>query len=192
MCSVVCLSIFECKQPASVVYKVWVKCHFLFKNGTSRPSGTVNCGGTAGRSSERRFWLTWETQTVYVCGVYHWKSMKVQGVRSWTALYFVVRGHPVSLESFIFGRVTQCLWTKNEGPGTDDPFYSRLLSGPVWILIGKSYLHVFVFSFQEAFKNQNVVGFLGQSKVHLLSVCLIRAILPRTWVDKGTSVFGKL
>ena len=99
MCSVVCLSIFECKQPASVVYNVWVKCHFLFKNGTSRPSGTVNCGGTAGRSSERRFWLTWETQTVYVCGVYHWKSMNVQGVRSWTALYFVVRGHPVSLWS---------------------------------------------------------------------------------------------
>lgn len=90
------------------------------------------------------------------------------------------RSSCLSLESFIFGRVTECLWTKNEGPGTDDPFYSRLLLGPVWILIGKSYLHVFVFSFQEAFKNQNVVGFLGQSKVHLLSVCLIRAILPRT------------
>ena len=114
----------------------------------------------------------WETQTVCVCGVYHWKSMKVQRVKSWTALYFVVRGHPVSLESFIFGRVTQCLWTKNEGPGTDDPFYSRLLLwGLVLILLGKSYLHFFVFSFQEAFKNQNVVGFLGQSQVRLLSVC---------------------
>lgn len=31
------------------------------------------------------------------------------------------------LKSFIFGQVTQCLWTKNEGPGADDPFYSRLL-----------------------------------------------------------------
>ena len=128
----------------------------------------------------------WETQTVCVCGVYHWKSMKVQRVKSWTALYFVVRGHPVSLESFIFGRVTQCLWTKNEGPGTDDPFYSRLLLwGLVLILLGKSYLHFFVFSFQEAFKNQNVVGFLGQSQVRLLSVCLICGIWPRTWVDKG-------
>ena len=127
MCSVIRLSVFECKQPASVVYKVWAQCHFLFKNGTSGPSGTVNCGGTAWRSSERRCWLMWETQTECVCGVYHWKSMKVQGVRSWTALYFVVRGQTVSLESFIFGRVTQCLWTKNEGPGTDDPFYSRLL-----------------------------------------------------------------
>ena len=64
--------------------------------------------------------------------------------------------------------------------------------GPIWILLGKSYLHFFVFSFQEAFKNQNVVGFLGQSKVHLLLVCLICGIWPRTWVDKGTSVFGKL
>lgn len=103
------------------------------------------------------------------------------------------RSSCLSLKSFIFGQVTHCLWTKNEGPGADDPFYSRLLLwGPVWILLGKSYLHFFVFSFQEAFKNQNVVGFLGQSKVHLLLVCLICGILSRTWVDEWISVFGKL
>lgn len=100
MLSLVGLSIFECEQPVCVLYKVWAKRSFLFKNGTNRPGGTVSCGGsTPWSGSERHHWLTWESQTVCECGVYHWKSMKVQGVKSWIAPYFVVRGHRVSLQS---------------------------------------------------------------------------------------------
>lgn len=48
-------------------------------------SGTLGCCGKA------KLYVWW--------GVYHWKTMKIQGVDSWTALYFVVQGHCVSLRS---------------------------------------------------------------------------------------------
>ena len=179
MRSLVGLSIFECEQPVCVLYKVWAKRSFLFKNGISRPGGAVSRGGsTPWSGSERCHWLTWESQPVCVCGVYHWKSMKVQGVKSWIAPYFVVRGHHVSLQSpFIFGRVTQCLWAENERPELVTLFIPGFCEDPAWMFLGKSDLHFFVFSFQETFKNQNDNGFLSRNKVHLESVCLLLGIL---------------
>lgn len=100
-------SVFGCLQPVSVFYKMWAKCNFIFKNCTNGPSGTLNCWGNSPVRALSGI-TGWRGKAkLYVWGgVYHWKSMKVQGTESWTALYFVVQGHCVSPEVFY-------LWTSH-------------------------------------------------------------------------------
>lgn len=116
------------------------------------------------KSSERHHWLTWESQIVCVWGVCHGKSKKVQGVKSWTALYFVVRDHLVSLPSPLSkGKSHSVSGLKMKGLERMTLSIPGFCEDPAWRLLGRSSSYFPVFLFQETFKSQNETGFLKQS-----------------------------
>lgn len=153
---------------------MWAKCNFIFKNCTNRPSGTVNSGGsTPQKSSEWHIGWHGKAKLYVWWGVYHWKSMKVQGVESWTALYFVVQGRCVSLEVFLSsGKSHNVSVPKMKGlellsfgtfstPGFCEDW--------AWMLLGGSYLCFLFFHSWKDLKTKMIMGngSLNRNKVHL-------------------------
>lgn len=83
--------------------------------------------------------------------------MKVHGVRSLTALYFVVRGHRLSLQSPLsLGESHSVSGLKMKGLDLMALPIVGSCEDPAWTPLGRSW-----FSFQEMFRNQTDNGFLN-------------------------------
>lgn len=121
-------------------------------------------------------------------GVYHWKSMKVQGADSWTALYFAVQGHCVSPEVFY-------LWTSHiMFPHRKWRAWSE---DSAWMLLGGSYLW-FLFCCccccsWKHLKAKMIMGYWIKTRC-FYNWCLVLGILPVTWMDDddGLELLGRL
>lgn len=154
MLSVVCLSIFEYLQPASVFWFFHVFCEQnaisclkIAQTGWSEP--WIVEAAPPWKSSEWHSWLMWERQIVGMMGSLSLKNYESsEGGKLNCPLLCGSRSLCLSQKSFIFGKSHNVSGLKMKGLELMS-FRTRSTPGfcedSAWMLYGRSYLHLLVF-----------------------------------------------